>query len=71
MNGETISDGIFGLLMSLFGVIGLILAIGARDAEIFIFGASLTVFAIAFIAGLVRRRATVPVLVASQVATHV
>ncbi len=57
MNGESVSDAIFTGLMAVFGLIGVVMAVGARDAEIFIFGASLAVLAAAFIAGIWRRRA--------------
>jgi hypothetical protein len=70
MNGETASDWIFGVLMALFGLIGLAMAIGARDPEIFIFGGSLVVFAVAFIAGLVRRHMAVVVPAAAEAAVH-
>lgn len=56
MNGETSSAWIFGGLMALLGVLGLIMAGGARDSEILVFGVSLVGFAIAFITGLLRRR---------------
>jgi hypothetical protein len=57
MNGESVSDAIFTALMAAFGVIGVAMAVGARDAEIVIFGASLALMAVAFIAGIWRRRA--------------
>ena len=56
MLGETISDWIVGLMMALFGLIGLVLLIGARDEEIFIFGATLTIFAVLFDLDIIRRR---------------
>jgi hypothetical protein len=49
------SDLIVGLLMTAFGLIGLILASGAYDDEMYVFGLSLFGFAVAFIAGLIRR----------------
>ena len=49
------SDLIVGLLMTAFGLIGLILASGAYDAEMYVFGFSLFGFACVFVAGLVRR----------------
>jgi hypothetical protein len=48
------SDLIVGLLMTAFGLIGLILASGAHDDEMYVFGLSLFGFAVAFIAGLIR-----------------
>jgi hypothetical protein len=49
------SDLIVGLLMAAFGLIGLILASGAMDDEMFVFGLSLFGFATVFLLGLVRR----------------
>jgi hypothetical protein len=72
MNGETASDWIFGILMAVSGLIGLVMAAGARDPEIFIFGGSLAVFAVAFIAGLRRRHtaAMVAAPVAAEAKAH-
>jgi hypothetical protein len=50
-----ISDLIVGLLMSVFGLLGLILAAGATDDEMYIFGLSLAGFAVVFVVGLIRR----------------
>jgi hypothetical protein len=49
------SDLIVGLLMALLGLIGLILASGAQDDEMFVFGSALFGFACVFVLGLVRR----------------
>ena len=49
------SDLIVGLLMSAFGLIGLVLAAGAWDNEMYVFGLSLFGFACVFVLGLVRR----------------
>jgi len=49
------SDLIVGLLMTAFGIIGLILASGAMDNEMYVFGLALFVFAVLFDLGLVRR----------------
>jgi hypothetical protein len=49
------SDLIVGLLMTAFGLIGLILASGAYDDEMYVFGLSLFGFACVFVVGLVRR----------------
>jgi hypothetical protein len=49
------SDLIVGLLMAVFGLIGLILASGAMDDEMFVFGLSLFGFACVFDFGLLRR----------------
>ena len=49
------SDLIVGLLMAVFGLIGLILASGAVDDEMCVFGLSLFGFACVFDFGLLRR----------------
>ena len=49
------SDLIVGLMMAVFGLAGLILASGAMDNEMFVFGFSLFGFACAFEFGLLRR----------------
>jgi hypothetical protein len=49
------SDFIVGLLMTVFGVIGLFLASGAMDNEMYVFGLSLFAFAVLFDLGLIRR----------------
>ena len=54
MNVEA-SDVIVGLLMAVLGIVGLILASGAMDDEMYVFGFSLFGFAVAFIFGLIRR----------------
>lgn len=48
------SDLIVGLMMLVFGVVGLILAAGAVDDEMYVFGLSLFVFACLFIIGQIR-----------------
>ncbi len=53
--GEELSDWIVGVMMSVFGLIGLCLAAGARDDGMAVFGYSLVGFAICFVAGLLRR----------------
>ncbi len=50
-----LSDLIVGLLMTVFGLLGLILAAGATDIEIYVFGLSLAGFAVVFVIGLIRR----------------
>jgi hypothetical protein len=67
---ESRSDWIVGAMMAVFGVLGLVLAVGARDTEMFIFGASLLGVAVAFDAGLVKRRSTVRHALARQAATR-
>ncbi len=49
------SDFIVGLLMTAFGIIGLILASGAMDNEMYVFGLALFAFAVVFDLGLIRR----------------
>ena len=49
------SDLIVGLLMTAFGIIGLILASGAMDNEMYVFGLALFAFAVVFDRGLIRR----------------
>ena len=48
-------DLIVGLMMIAFGLIGLILAAGAWDDEMYVFGLSLFGFAAVFVLGLIRR----------------
>lgn len=48
-------DLIVGIAVGIFGLIGLILASGALDIEIYVFGLSLAGFAALFIFGLVKR----------------
>jgi hypothetical protein len=50
-----VSDAVVGLLMIAFGLLGLLLAARAIDAEMYVFGVSLTGFAAAFVAGQIRR----------------
>ena len=49
------SDLIVGLLTAALGLIGLILAAGALDDAMFVFGFALFGFACVFVLGLVRR----------------
>ena len=49
------SDLIVGLLMAVFGLVGLILASGAMDNEMYVFGLSLFGFTCLFVLGLLRR----------------
>ena len=53
---ERVSDWIVGIMVGVFGLVGLILAVGARDEEIFIFGASLALFGGLFIYGIHKRQ---------------
>ena len=54
MEVET-GDLIVGAMMVVFGLIGLTLASGATDNEMYVFGLSLTGFAAVFGFGLIRR----------------
>jgi membrane protease YdiL (CAAX protease family) len=49
------SDLFVGILVTIFGLVGLLLASGATDDEMYVFGLSLTGFAIVFVFGLIRR----------------
>jgi hypothetical protein len=49
------SDLIVGLLMTALGLIGLILASGAHDDEMYVFGLSMAAWAVVFVFGLMRR----------------
>lgn len=52
---SSVSDLIVGLMMAVFGIIGLFLVAGAADAEMYVFGLALSGFAICFEFGLIRR----------------
>jgi hypothetical protein len=52
--GIEASDLIVGLMMLVFGVVGLFLGAGAVDNEMYVFGLALFAFACLFIIGLVR-----------------
>jgi len=52
---EHMSDWIVGIMMSAFGLIGLLLASGAHDDEMLVFGLALAGFAALFVIGLIRR----------------
>lgn len=54
MNVEA-SDLVTGLLMAVLGLLGLLLASGAHDDEMYLFGLSLAGFATVFVFGLIRR----------------
>ncbi len=54
MNIEA-SDLFVGIMVSVFGLIGLIMAAGATDNEIYVFGLSLAGFSVVFVIGLIRR----------------
>ena len=54
MEVET-GDLVAGAIMAVSGLIGLVLASGATDNEMYVFGLSLAGFAAAFIFGLIRR----------------
>jgi hypothetical protein len=52
---SNVGDLIVGLMMAVFGLIGLFLVAGATDAEMHIFGLALCVFAVVFDFGLIKR----------------
>lgn len=52
---ENLGDWIVGIMVSVFGLVGLLLASGAHDLEMTIFGLGLAAFAVLFVTGLVRR----------------
>ncbi len=70
MQDETASEWFTGVMVAVFGVIGLLMAGGARDIEIFIFGISLLGFAVVFIAGLIRRHFDISERAAAKERTH-
>jgi hypothetical protein len=51
---EEVSDIVVGAIVLVLGLVGLILASGALDGEMFIFGLSLAGFAVIFEFGLIR-----------------
>ena len=69
--GERVSTLLVGILMAALGFLGLVMASGARDAEIAVFGWSLTGFAAIFVAGLLRSRSRETAAVKAKVAGHV
>jgi hypothetical protein len=48
-------DWIVGLMMAIFGLLGLVLVSGAADTGMYVFGASLTGFAVVFDFGLLKK----------------
>ena len=52
---SNMSDLVVGLMMAVFGLIGLFLAAGAADAEMYVFGLALCGFAVVFDFGLIKR----------------
>ena len=50
-----IGDIVVGAMMVLFVLVGITMAAGATDNEIYVFGLSLTGFASVFFVGLIRR----------------
>jgi len=49
------SDLVVGLLMAALGLVGLLLASGAHDDEMYVFGLSMACWAVLFVFGLMRR----------------
>ena len=52
---SSVSDLVVGLMMAVFGLVGLFLVAGAADNEMYVFGIALSAFAVCFNAGLIRR----------------
>jgi hypothetical protein len=52
---EEVSDIVIGLLVLVLGFVGLVLASGALDNEMYVFGLSLAGFSLLFEFGLIRR----------------
>ena len=52
---SNVSDLVVGLMMAVFGLIGLFLVAGAADVEMYIFGLALSGFAVCFDFGLIKR----------------
>jgi len=55
MMESEVSDIVVGLMMAVFGLVGLFLVAGAADSEIYVFGLGLCAFAVCFNFGLLRR----------------
>ncbi|HEX3574984.1 MAG TPA: hypothetical protein VHU42_10325 [Rhodopila sp.] len=51
---SNVGDFIVGLMMAVFGLIGLFLVAGAADAEMYVFGLALSGFAVCFNFGLLK-----------------
>jgi hypothetical protein len=52
---SNVSDLVVGLMMAVFGIVGLFLVAGAADNEMYVFGLALSGFAVCFDLGLLRR----------------
>ncbi len=52
---ESFSSVVVGAMVAAFGIVGLFLVAGAADSEMFVFGISLAVFAVAFNFNLISR----------------
>lgn len=52
---SNVSDLVVGLMMAVFGLIGLFLAAGAADNEMYVFGLALSGLAVCFDFGLIKR----------------
>jgi hypothetical protein len=52
---SNVSDLVVGLMVAVFGLVGLFLVAGAADSEMYVFGLALSGFAICFEFGLIRR----------------
>jgi hypothetical protein len=67
---DTTSDWFTGIMVSVFGRVGLMLAAGARDTEMSVFGWSLSAFSLVFVAGLLRLQFNAADLAAQKSAHH-
>jgi hypothetical protein len=67
---ENVSDLIVGLMMAVFGLLGLFLVAGAADAEMYVFGLALCAFAVLFDFGLIKRHFDRRDLVAAAAREH-
>ena len=52
---SNVGDIVVGLMMAVFGFLGLFLVAGAADSEMYVFGLGLAAFAVCFDFGLIRR----------------
>ena len=67
---ELVSDWIVGTMVAVFGGVGMIMGVGARDEEIFIFGFSLAIFSGTFIWGIRQRHAAAHAAVKARTGKH-
>ena len=67
---DDISEIIVGIMVAVLGLVGLVMASGAYDSEIFIFGLSVAGFAVVFDIGLIRRHPARRALARHRGGTH-